>query len=61
LTLRPERPLFNVPFLRFLIARPTLADAFLEYLRAIMILHFRKVSAACAVGSIPRNRCNAEI
>jgi hypothetical protein len=47
--------------LRFLIARPTLADAFLEYLRAIMILHFRKVSAACAVGSNPRNRCNAEI
>jgi hypothetical protein len=38
LTLRPERPLFNVPALRSLIARPTLADAFLEYLRAMVIL-----------------------
>jgi hypothetical protein len=32
LTLRPERPLFSVPALRFFIARSTLADAFLEYL-----------------------------
>jgi hypothetical protein len=38
LTLRPERPLFNVPALRFFMARPTLADAFLEYLRATVIL-----------------------
>jgi hypothetical protein len=38
LTLRPERPLFNVPALRFFIARPTLAEAFLEYLRAIVFL-----------------------
>ena len=38
LTLRPERPLLNVPALRFFIARPTLADAFLEYLRAMVIL-----------------------
>ncbi|MGJ4943162.1 hypothetical protein ACQR1W_21470 [Bradyrhizobium sp. HKCCYLS1011] len=34
LTLRPERPLFNVPAFRFFIARPTFADAPLEYLRA---------------------------
>ena len=41
LTLRPERPLLNVPALRFFIARPTVLDAFLEYvrvLRAITIL-----------------------
>jgi hypothetical protein len=35
LTFLPERPLFKVPDLRFLIARPTLADAFLEYFRAM--------------------------
>jgi hypothetical protein len=34
-TLRPERPLFNVPALRFFMARPTFADAPLEYLRAV--------------------------
>jgi hypothetical protein len=38
LTLRPDRPLFRVPALRFFIARSTLADAFFEYLRAIIIL-----------------------
>jgi hypothetical protein len=38
LTLRPERPLFRVPALRFFIARATLADAFFEYLRAMIIL-----------------------
>jgi hypothetical protein len=38
LTLRPERPLFRVPALRFFIARSTLADAFLEYFRAMIIL-----------------------
>jgi hypothetical protein len=37
-TLRPERPLLRVPALRFFIARPTLADAVFEYLRAMMIL-----------------------
>jgi hypothetical protein len=37
-TLRPERPLFSVPALRLRIARPTLADAILEYFRAMMIL-----------------------
>jgi hypothetical protein len=38
LTLRPDRPLFSVPALRFLIARATLAEAFLEYFRAMIIL-----------------------
>src|SRR5437588_6427474 len=38
LTFRPERPLFKVPALRFFIARPTLADAFFEYFRAMIIL-----------------------
>src|SRR5215472_4698489 len=37
-TLREEVPLFNVPALRLRIARPTLADAFLEYFRAMSIL-----------------------
>jgi len=36
-TFLPDRPLFNVPALRFFIARPTLAEAFLEYLRAILV------------------------
>jgi hypothetical protein len=35
LTFLPEPPLFNVPALRFFIARLTSLDAFLEYLRAI--------------------------
>jgi hypothetical protein len=30
-----ERPIFNVPSLRFFIARSTLAEAFLEYVRAM--------------------------
>jgi hypothetical protein len=38
LTFRPDRPLFKVPALRFFIARPTLADAFFEYFRAMIIL-----------------------
>jgi hypothetical protein len=37
-TLRPDRPLFKVPALRFFIARSTPADAFLEYFRAMTIL-----------------------
>jgi hypothetical protein len=37
-TFRPERPLFNVPALRFFIARSTLADAFFEYFRAMIVL-----------------------
>jgi hypothetical protein len=36
-TFRPERPLFNVPALRFFITRSTSAEAFLEYFRAMMI------------------------
>ena len=37
-TFRPERPLFNVPALRFFITRSTSAEAFLEYFRAMMVL-----------------------
>jgi hypothetical protein len=37
-TFRPERPLFKVPALRSFIARSTLAEAFFEYLRAMMAL-----------------------
>ncbi|MBU6461675.1 MAG: hypothetical protein KGK01_16510 [Bradyrhizobium sp.] len=35
-TFRPERPLFNVPALRFFIARLTSEEAFFEYLRAMI-------------------------
>src|SRR3984957_4994343 len=34
----PDRPLFNVPALRFFITRSTSAEAFLEYFRAMMVL-----------------------
>jgi hypothetical protein len=37
-TFLPERPLFKVPALRFFIARSTLADAFFEYFRAMILL-----------------------
>jgi hypothetical protein len=37
-TFAPERPLFNVPALRFFIARSTLPDAFFEYFRAMIVL-----------------------
>jgi hypothetical protein len=37
-TFRPERPLFNVPALRFFITRSTSAEAFFEYFRAMIIL-----------------------
>jgi hypothetical protein len=37
-TFLPERPLFNVPALRFFITRSTSVDAFFEYLRAISFL-----------------------
>jgi hypothetical protein len=40
LTLRPERPLFKVPALRFFIARSTVLDAFFEYLRALRAMIF---------------------
>jgi hypothetical protein len=43
LTFLPERPLFNVPALRFFIARPTSVDAFFEYLRAINFLRLCSV------------------
>ena len=47
-TFLPERPLFSVPALRFFIARPTLADAFLEYFRAMIILPLRENNLAVA-------------
>ena len=37
-TFRPDRPLLNVPALRSFIARSTLADAFFEYFRAMIVL-----------------------
>src|ERR1700730_17074685 len=37
-TLRPERPLFKVPALRFFIARSTSAGGFFEYPRAMVFL-----------------------
>ena len=43
-TLRPERPLFKVPDLRFFIARLTEPDAFFEYLLAMLILLRRKTN-----------------
>jgi hypothetical protein len=43
LTFLPERPLFNVPALRFFIARPTSLDAFFEYLRAMAFLRLSSV------------------
>ena len=43
-TLRPERPLFKVPDLRFFIARLTEPDAFFEYLLAMLILLWRKTN-----------------
>ena len=45
LTFLPERPLFNVPDLRFFIARPTSFDAFFEYLRAIAVLRLCSILA----------------
>jgi hypothetical protein len=40
-TFRPERPLFKVPALRSFIARSTLADAFFEYFRAMIVLRLQ--------------------
>ena len=42
-TLRPERPLFSVPALRFFIVRLTSLDAFFEYFRAIALLRHSSV------------------
>jgi hypothetical protein len=52
-TLRPERPLFNVPALRFFITRSTSAEALLEYFRAMIILPVaKKIIFARADGSL---------
>jgi hypothetical protein len=56
LTLRPERPLFNVPALRFFIARSTVLDAFLEYFRALRAMIF---SPSNAPDSEVRRICGA--
>jgi hypothetical protein len=37
-TFLPDRPLFNVPALRFFITRSTSAEALFEYFRAMMVL-----------------------
>ena len=42
LTFRPERPLLRVPDLRSRIARPTFADAFFEYFRAMIISRWQE-------------------
>ena len=42
LTLRPERPLLKLPFLRFFIVRLTLLDAFFEYFRAMNFLRIAR-------------------
>jgi hypothetical protein len=45
-TFLPDPPLRRVPCLRFFIARPTLADAFLEYFRAITLLPFKNETSS---------------
>ena len=53
LTVRPERPLFKVPALRFFIARSTVLDAFLEYFRALRAMTFLPL--------VPRFRSSAHL
>ena len=50
LTFVPLRPLLNVPFLRFFIARSTYLEAPLEYLRAILLLLKQTILVAVAFG-----------
>jgi hypothetical protein len=52
LTLRPERPLFSVPALRFFIARLTSAAAFLEYLGAIAFSGFPPLGRKVITGGM---------
>ena len=47
-----ERPLRNVPALRFFIARSTSAEAFFEYFRAMMDLPMRR-NNGCDLGKFP--------
>src|ERR1700712_1766486 len=47
-----ERPLFNVPALRFFITLSTSADAFFEYFRAMMDLPVRG-NNGCDLGKFP--------
>ena len=52
LTFLPDLPLLNVPALRFFIARPTLADAFFEYFRAMTLLPC-ETKQSSRVGKVP--------
>jgi hypothetical protein len=52
LTFLPDRPLLNVPVLRFFIARSTLEDAFFEYLRAMIVLPLARNQSTQA-GKVP--------
>src|ERR1700730_4815832 len=53
LTVRPERPLFKVPALRFFIARSTVFYAFFEYFRALRAMIFLPL--------VPRFRSSAHL
>jgi hypothetical protein len=56
-TFRPERPLLNVPALRSFIARSTLADAFFEYFRTMLVLLLaQKLIGASREGSSVKHR-----
>src|SRR5215212_5710970 len=61
-TFLPDPPLLNVPAFRFFIARPTLADAFFEYFRAIECFSRFKTKQAprAAKGSIPLQPATAD-
>jgi hypothetical protein len=50
LTLRPERPLFKVPALRFFIARLTSFDELLEYFRAMNLFSRLRENNPCRHG-----------
>jgi hypothetical protein len=56
LTFRPERPLFNVPALRFFIARSTVLDAFFEYFRAMIFSRFWETIVMAGDGSRAEGR-----
>jgi hypothetical protein len=58
LTFLPDRPLLRVPALRFFIARPTLADAFLEYFRAMIVLPVA-AKQSTQLGKVPSRRARA--
>jgi hypothetical protein len=55
-TFLPDRPLLNVPAFRFFIARPTLADAFFEYFRAMECFSRLKRNKHHALRKVPSPR-----